>query len=128
LENAAHNQLALACLHGISATSYWACFFIGSASSPGAPALPFHRETEILKSFTVPAGALGGGAEAITVSYRPDPTSMPVYGAETTTWAANVSASAPDAPAGLSVTSSAAGSLTATWTASIGATNYAIDR
>lgn len=79
-------------------------------------------------SFTVPAGALGGGAETITVSYRPDPTSVPIYGTTVVTGGANVSVSAPDAPTSLSVTASAPASLTAAWSASIGASSYIVER
>lgn len=79
-------------------------------------------------SFTLPAGALTGGAEAITASYRPDPTSAPVYGIGTTTGSGNVNVSTPDAPTKLAVAQVSPGALKVSWTASIGAASYIINR
>lgn len=44
-------------------------------------------------SFTIPAGSLTEGSQTLTVSYRPDPTSAPVYGLSTTTGTASVTVS-----------------------------------
>ena len=79
-------------------------------------------------SFTIPAGALNGGDETITVSYRADPTSVPVYGTGTTTGAAAVTVSTPDAPAGLTVTQSMPATLTLSWTSATGAASYIVQR
>lgn len=79
-------------------------------------------------SFTIPAGALNGGDETITVRYRADPTSVPVYGTATTSNSATVSVSTPDAPANLTVTQSMPGTLTLGWTAATGAASYSVQR
>lgn len=79
-------------------------------------------------SFTIPAGALNGGDETITVLYRADPTSVPVYGTATTSGAAAVTVSAPDAPTNLTVTQSMPGTLTLGWTAATGAASYSVQR
>lgn len=79
-------------------------------------------------SFTIPAGATAGGVEAITVSYRPDAVSAPVYGIGTTTGTTNVSVSTPDSPTTLTLAQAGPGALTATWTASAGATSYVVQR
>lgn len=79
-------------------------------------------------NFTIPAGALNGGVENITVSYRADPTSVPIYGTGTTTGAADVTVSAPDAPTDLTVTQSMPGTLTLGWTSSTGAASYIVQR
>ena len=79
-------------------------------------------------SFTIPAGATTGGAEAITVSYRPDAVSAPVYGIGSTTGTANVSVSTPDAPTNLTLIKAGPGALAATWSASVGATSYVLQR
>jgi hypothetical protein len=81
-----------------------------------------------VNSFTIPAGALNGGDETITVSYRADPTSVPVYGTATTTGTGAVSVSTPDAPANLTVTQSMPGTLTLGWSTSIGAASYVVQR
>ncbi len=79
-------------------------------------------------SFTIPAGATTGGAETITVSFRPDPSSAPIYGIGTTTGTANISVSAPDAPTGLTLSQTGPGVLTVSWTVSTGASSYVLYR
>lgn len=79
-------------------------------------------------SFTIPAGALNGGDETITVRYRADPTSVPVYGTATTSNAATVTVSTPDAPENLALTQSMPGTLTLGWTAATGAASYSVQR
>jgi hypothetical protein len=79
-------------------------------------------------SFTIPAGATTGGPESITVSYRPDPTSAPVYGIGAITGSSMVTVSAPDTPTNFTVTQFSPGALEIAWTASIGAESYLIQR
>jgi hypothetical protein len=71
-------------------------------------------------SFTIPGNSLPNGTVAITASYRPDPTSAPVYGIGATAGSSNVS----EPPFSLSVTAASvtAGSTgTSTVTESAGA-------
>lgn len=79
-------------------------------------------------TFNIPAGALSGGAETLTVSYRPDPTSVPVYGTVTTTSSGTVTVSTPDAPANLTATPASPGAMNVSWSASIGAASYVLKR
>jgi hypothetical protein len=79
-------------------------------------------------TFNIPAGALSGGAETLTVSYRPDPTSVPVYGTATTSSTGSVTVSTPDAPANLTAAPASPGAMTVSWAASIGAASYALKR
>jgi hypothetical protein len=79
-------------------------------------------------TFNIPAGALLGGAETLTVSYRPDPTSVPVYGTVTTTGTGNVTVSTPDAPAGLTASPASPGAMNVSWSASVGAASYVLKR
>lgn len=79
-------------------------------------------------SYTIPAGALQGGLATLTVNYRPDPTSAPLYGIGTTSGTANVTVSAPYAPANLTATQSQPNAITLSWTASVGATSYVLKR
>jgi len=79
-------------------------------------------------NFTIPAGALLGGAESITVNYRPDAISAPVYGIGTASGASDVTVSAPNAPANVTVTQSQPGTLALSWSASTGASSYVVQR
>lgn len=79
-------------------------------------------------SFTIPAGILGGGNNTLTASFRPDPSSAPVYGIATTTGSASVNVTTPDSPSNFTVTKTSPGALTAAWTASPGALSYALSR
>jgi hypothetical protein len=79
-------------------------------------------------TFNIPAGALSGGNETLTVSYRPDPTSVPVYGTVTTTSTGNVTVSTPDVPANLTATAASPGAMNVSWSSSIGAASYVLRR
>jgi hypothetical protein len=79
-------------------------------------------------TFNIPAGALSGGAETLTVSYRADPTSVPVYGTATTASTGAVTVGTPDAPAGLTATPASPGAMNVAWSASVGAASYVLKR
>jgi len=79
-------------------------------------------------SFTVPAGALTGGHGTITVNYRPDPTSIPIYGIGTIAGTSSVYVSAPDAPTNVILAQNSPGALLVSWTASVGASSYVVNR
>jgi hypothetical protein len=79
-------------------------------------------------TFNIPAGAMSGGAETLTVKYRPDPTSVPVYGTVTTTSTGAVTVSTPDAPAGLTATPASPGAMNISWSSSVGAASYVLKR
>lgn len=79
-------------------------------------------------SFTIPAGAVAGGTNAITASFRADPTSAPIYGIGTTTGSGNITVTTPAAPANVVVAKTAPGSLTVNWMASVGASSYVVNR
>ncbi len=79
-------------------------------------------------SFTVPAGAVAGGTNAITASFRADPTSAPIYGIGTTTGSGSITVTAPAAPANVAIAKTAPGTLTVSWAASTGASSYIVNR
>lgn len=79
-------------------------------------------------TFNIPAGALSGGAETLTVSYRPDPTSVPVYGTVTTSSTGSVTISTPDEPANIAATPVSPGAIGVSWSSSIGAASYVLKR
>lgn len=79
-------------------------------------------------SFTIPVGALPGGTQTLTVRYRPDPTSAPIYGVGTTTGTAAIYIDVPAPPTNLALAQSSPGALAATWTAAPGASSYVVNR
>lgn len=80
-------------------------------------------------TFSVPGGALTQGLDTLTATYTADPTSEPVYGLTQATGTATVTVGTiPAVPTGLALNSYAVGQLTATWTASSGATSYVLKR
>jgi hypothetical protein len=79
-------------------------------------------------TFNIPAGTLIGGSETLTISYRPDPTSVPFYGTVTTTSTGAVTVSTPDAPVGLTAVQASPGAINVFWSASVGAASYLLKR
>lgn len=79
-------------------------------------------------SFTIPAGAMAGGMNTITASFRADPTGAPIYGIGMSMGSGSITVTAPAAPTNVAVAKTAPGSLTVSWAASTGASSYVVNR